>query len=484
MSTVTETEIRSRRNLLGRRPQTVSKEIIDLYQKKDRIDLRPVYQREIRWSQNLMNNLIGTIMNNGLVPSLILYKLTNADKIGRAPILSSEVVDGQHRLFTVFKFISSEYVELPRKKKFLIYWPYKNEEGKLCPVFYNETDATREWFAKNTEFVPRYFTEEEKIYFNDFCFDIREIDFQLTIDQRRQIFMSLQNGVQVKNSDWLKNKTECGLINFMSEQNYEVKMKHLESGVLAYSYKKPDNYWVQWVCRFYFLFLVVKNLKNEKLSIDLFDNTSTRVFILGDTDYKNLCTPHDKSLNDQISIIEFNDMFECFHEFLNSEVCINIKFNPTQLFALFQYICLNSESIDKIDTCHIKVFYNNGIDPYYRKMWEKKDKQSVRAEYYLECLNSLSSIIDTIDSNIFNSKITVELKNRVWECYFGDSKTANCPCGTVIGISDNHCGHIKARARGGKTTIDNLRPICASCNLRMKTRNMNEYFTEMGYTIV
>ena len=87
----------------------VSKEIIDLYNKRDRIDMQPVYQRGIRWSPLLMNNLIGTVMDNGLVPGLILYKLHADDKVGR-PTITNEVVDGQHRLFTVFNFISSEYV--------------------------------------------------------------------------------------------------------------------------------------------------------------------------------------------------------------------------------------------------------------------------------------------------------------------------------------------------------------------------------------
>ena len=465
----TTIEIRNRRNLLGRRPQTVSKDIIDLYEKRHRIDMQPVYQRGIRWSPLLMNNLIGTVMDNGLVPGLIFYKLHAADKVGR-PTMTTEVVDGQHRLFTVFNFISSEYVELPRKRKFIVYWPYKNEEGKVVPVFYKETDATRDWFAKNTEFEPRYFTEEEMVYFNEFCFDIREIDFQLTIEQRRQIFMSLQNGVQVKNSDWLKNKTDCGLINFMSEHGYEQKMKDMETGVLAFSHKKPDNYWIQWVCRFYFLFLAVKQLKSDKLALDEFDNGSAAVFVLGDTDYKHKCTPHDKSLNDPASIVEFHDVFR------------NIEFNPTQLFALFQYIAMNIESLHLIETVHMRVFYNEGKELSYRRMWEKVTPNTARAVYYKDCLSRLSTIIETVESNVFEAKISKKLKREVWVNWFKEAESAVCPCGTAITEEENHCGHIVARAKGGRTAVENLRPVCASCNLRMKTRKLNEYFAEMGYT--
>ena len=458
----------------------VSKEIIDLYNKRDRIDMQPVYQRGIRWSPLLMNNLIGTVMDNGLVPGLILYKLHADDKVGR-PTITNEVVDGQHRLFTVFNFISSEYIELPRKRKFIVYWPYKNEEGKVVPVFYKETDATRDWFAKNTEFEPRYFTEEETLYFNEFCFDIREIDFQLTIEQRRQIFMSLQNGVQVKNSDWLKNKTDCGLINFMSENGYEQKMKDMETGVLAFSHKKPDNYWIQWVCRFYFLFVAVKQLKSDQLALDEFDNTCAQAFVRGDTDYKHMCTPHHKSLNDPASIAEFHDVFEAFHEFLNSDVCRNIKFNPTQLFALFQYVAINIESLHLINSAHMRVFYNQGKELSYRKMWEKVTPNPARATYYKECLTSLSTIIKTVESNVFEAKISKKLKHEVWIHWFKEAESALCPCGTSITEEENHCGHIVARAKGGKTAVENLRPVCAPCNLKMGTRNLNDYFAEMDF---
>lgn len=118
--------------------------------------------------------------------------------------------------------------------------------------------------------------------------------------------MSLQNGVQVKNSDWLKNNTECGLIRFMSEHNYETKMKDMKTGVLVYSHKKPDNYWVQWVCRFYMLYLSIQRLKNENNFISKFDKTSISCFTLSDTDYKNRCNSSEINYNDEKK--SFNSM--------------------------------------------------------------------------------------------------------------------------------------------------------------------------------
>jgi 5-methylcytosine-specific restriction endonuclease McrA len=204
---------------------------------------------------------------------------------------------------------------------------------------------------------------------------------------------------------------------------------------------------------------------------------------LGDTDYKNQCTPTDKRLNDHASIVEFHEVFEAFHDFLNSDVCVNIVFNPTQLFALFQYVAMNMESIHLIDPAHIKVFYNEGKELSYRRMWEKVTRNSARAVYYKECLSRLNTIIETVESNVFEAKISKKLKHEVWVHWFKEAESVVCPCGTIITAEENHCGHIVARAKGGRTAVENLRPVCASCNLRMKTRNMNEYFAEMGFTV-
>ncbi len=44
------------------------------------------------------------------------------------------------------------------------------------------------------------------------------------------------------------------------------------------------------------------------------------------------------------------------------------------------------------------------------------------------------------------------------------------------------CGHIIADREGGLSTIENLRPICPSCNLSMGTQNMISFKQEYGMT--
>jgi len=75
-------------------------------------------------------------------------------------------------------------------------------------------------------------------------------------------------------------------------------------------------------------------------------------------------------------------------------------------------------------------------------------------------------------------RIPKTLKRAVWDTYVGvDKGTAPCLCceRTPIRQLEFHCGHVISEARGGTTTVDNMRPICAQCNLSMGTQNLFEF---------
>jgi hypothetical protein len=70
------------------------------------------------------------------------------------------------------------------------------------------------------------------------------------------------------------------------------------------------------------------------------------------------------------------------------------------------------------------------------------------------------------------------LKRAVWDTHIGAEKgIAPCMCceRTMIQQIEFHCGHVIAEAEGGKTNVENLRPICAQCNLSMGKRNLYEF---------
>ena len=76
------------------------------------------------------------------------------------------------------------------------------------------------------------------------------------------------------------------------------------------------------------------------------------------------------------------------------------------------------------------------------------------------------------------------VKDLAWSKWVGDTVAkTNCLCCGVTEIRMNsfHCGHVVAEANGGATTVDNLRPICATCNTSMGTENMHDFKRRCGF---
>ncbi len=84
---------------------------------------------------------------------------------------------------------------------------------------------------------------------------------------------------------------------------------------------------------------------------------------------------------------------------------------------------------------------------------------------------------------IRKKNIPVALKRKVWSRWIGEEigKT-KCFCCKLTEITQLNfsCGHIVAEANGGSLNIENLRPICTSCNSSMGTQNMNDFIKTYG----
>jgi len=128
-------------------------------------------------------------------------------------------------------------------------------------------------------------------------------------------------------------------------------------------------------------------------------------------------------------------------------------------------------------------------DPPPRSHFHLKSKKTKRKK--LESSNDSSEKDIEMDKEVTNlpkkrkKNIPKTVKEAVWNTYIGDSfGKIKCPLCRMNDITQMnfHCAHIIAEAEGGKTTIENLRPICASCNLSMGKMNLfdfqKKYFTQ------
>lgn len=79
------------------------------------------------------------------------------------------------------------------------------------------------------------------------------------------------------------------------------------------------------------------------------------------------------------------------------------------------------------------------------------------------------------------ANIPHQVKEEVWRLYGGS--LCWCCQREPVTVKNKHFGHIVAEAEGGEVSVDNLRPICANCNLRMGTKNMYEFMREEGFPV-
>lgn len=70
------------------------------------------------------------------------------------------------------------------------------------------------------------------------------------------------------------------------------------------------------------------------------------------------------------------------------------------------------------------------------------------------------------------------MRVAVWNTYIGEdigrTKCGVCKVADITQLNF-HCAHVVAESKGGATTVANLRPTCAGCNLSMRTMNLNDY---------
>jgi hypothetical protein len=130
-------------------------------------------------------------------------------------------------------------------------------------------------------------------------------------------------------------------------------------------------------------------------------------------------------------------------------------------------------------------YYNDTPCPFY-----KDEEDCVRAGviYSLKNNNFIDFLTDSEKNipdhrfKILRKYISPKIRMCVWNRYFGKSETGLCPiCDKKIRVGKNgfHCGHIISEANNGVTEVDNLRPICADCNINMGAKNWDDYIKEI-----
>jgi 5-methylcytosine-specific restriction endonuclease McrA len=82
------------------------------------------------------------------------------------------------------------------------------------------------------------------------------------------------------------------------------------------------------------------------------------------------------------------------------------------------------------------------------------------------------------------TKIPKALREQVWLKCMGETFDGKCKvgwCKNRINVFDFQCGHNIPESKGGKTTLDNLLPICTRCNISMGSQyTIDEWNTKFA----
>lgn len=99
----------------------------------------------------------------------------------------------------------------------------------------------------------------------------------------------------------------------------------------------------------------------------------------------------------------------------------------------------------------------------YRKIFKKHDQK-------------IDAPSPTNKSKYKKKSIPKTIRNQVWRKYNGNVLDGKCfCCCEVLKYESWEAGHIIAEANGGKTILENLRPVCLACNRSMGKMNMFDF---------
>jgi hypothetical protein len=403
-------------------------------------------------------------MSEGFMPGLLVYRLHESQ---RTDSRRFEMVDGQHRFTTIQKFIKSEPVSAGGKA-FLINWVYEDPTTKLKTyVFFSRTADTEKWVEENRHLQASYMTEEEQEAFKSYTVDVKEIRDRLSLDQRRNMFNRLQCGVQVRNSDKLKNE-EVPLVRFFSD---ELKLEKPFKAALEFCWKDPKQYWLHWAVR---LFLML----NPKESVE-------KAFATEDGEIGKMI----RNKSDELSVSAeqkavFQKAIERFFSFLSTlpfttdKKTRQVALSPCQFYALFLHLSTAEEGREAVLRGHIAEWATPKKATRGEKVyWDKELGKVAKTERFSAALKELEPISAPARAPEVRKSIPKKLREMLWTHYFGESTEGACfCCGGKLQKAENfHACHLIAHKHGGDDRLSNLRPGCRDCNLSMGTQDMREY---------
>jgi hypothetical protein len=338
------------------------KYIYETYLKNsDEIDLNPSYQREFSWSCDKQDLFIDSVVNNYIIPPIILIKLNKKNSF------KYECMDGQHRLTVLKHFIEGRPInpKVPHHIKFT-----KKENNTLTDIYYQQIED-----LEKIQKSHRYMNDDELSAFNDKKLIVIKIsNFDKNMDEvfdkiKNEMFLRLQKGERVSGTDVLRNHDSI-FVNVLREHNL-LKLKTFQthdsykrlSEIMDNKAKKNNP---QLNLLIYFIIRAIMIINKNDLDVGLLNENTLRDEMLNK---KTKVNRFDISESDIITALDKIKKFITRIYKMKEQTEIP-KLNEYLLLVLLK-IYLDEK--DNLNTClenFVKIAQFND-DKYYDKLFTK-----------------------------------------------------------------------------------------------------------------
>ncbi len=346
------------------------KYIYETYLKNEKeLNLSPSYQREFAWSNDKQDLFIDSVVNNYIIPPIILIKLNN--KKG----YRYECMDGQHRLTVLKHYIEGTPINKhsPHNIRYLRKENNNDDGGdeskKLIDVYYSQTEELDKSPRNH-----RYMTPDELTAFDDKKLIVIKINnYDKKMDEvfdkiKNEMFLRLQKGERVSTTDMIRNY-DNPVINTLREYNL-LKYKTYEthdtfkriSNILDVKTKKIATKLTSYI---YFVLRCLIIIKENKLDVGNINDNVLRDELLNKKSLDRFNFEKDKC-------VEYIDKLKKFV----SRVYKMKEQNELPVFNEFFLIILLKIYLDEKDNLNDALeIYDNikdiNCDTYYKKLFNK-----------------------------------------------------------------------------------------------------------------
>ena len=141
---------------------------------------------------------------------------------------------------------------------------------------------------------------------------------------------------------------------------------------------------------------------------------------------------------------------------------MNNKYNGSRIYKKYRSKIIKCNKKYNAKKYNAKK-YNNKVKGH-KKLNKKHIKQKIKQ------IINISSKPITTNEHYLKEHIPKRVRELVWTTYNGKVFSCNCYvtwCDNKLNVFNFQVGHDLPESKGGTLDIDNLKPICSSCNLSM-----------------